>query len=349
MLIKAIPACLRRLVTLALLMAAGGVQAAMPAGSSRSDSYNRQTDDLWLTPQDTAATRPERKIPGFWHRSPHEAAPDRQLTHARGLERAGKLRAAARACDALVRYWGDAPEAVTAQRGKARLLEKRRKYAKAFEEYSYLLHYYADRFPASDALEHMFAIANHYRGKGSEERALKMFKQIAELAPQWQRTPAALLQAGLLQVDANDLVEATATFERITTDHAGSDEARDAAAQAAMCRYRLARRYPDDDAINLRAMSSLTVALRDYPEHPERARLQSAFDELQASRTERHYRAAAFYDSPRHPPSAAIAAYGEFLRRFPNAPQADKARQRLDELAAVEGGKSTDPQGEPTP
>jgi outer membrane protein assembly factor BamD (BamD/ComL family) len=217
----------------------------------------------------------------------------------------------------------------------ARLLERRRKHARAFDEYLYLLHYYADRLPVEGVLQHMFAIANHYRGKGSDDRARVMFEQLARLAPQWSRTPAAWLQVGLLQQDAGDTIEAAATFERLAGDYPGSAEAAEAAAQAAFCRVRLARRYGNDEAVGTRALAALTAALRDHPDHPARARLQQDLDELLARRTARQFAVAAFYDSPRHPPAAAVAAYGEFLRRFPDASQAAQARQRIAALSAA--------------
>jgi TolA-binding protein len=316
----------------ALLLLPPALTAATPG--RYGETMPAAPESFQVAPTDPGA-RPARKTAGFWHRRPAATAAAAQLARAAAAERAGELRSATGAYDALVRQWPESAEAAAAQLGVARLLERRRKYARAFDEYLYLLHYYADRLPVEGALQRMFAIANHYRGKGSDGRARVMFEQVARLAPQWSRTPAAWLQVGLLQQEAGDTIEAAATFERLVGDYPGSAEAGEAATQAAFCRVRLARRYANDEAIGARALAALSAALRDHPDHPAHARLQQEFDDLLTRRMEQQFATSAFYDSPRHPPSAAIAAYTEFLRRFPDAPQAAQARGRLAALTAA--------------
>lgn len=340
-----------RLLALLLPAVAAAVPPGHVPGPGRAGPYPAVGDVLLGEPP--SAGRPERKAEGFWRRGPQADTAAGQFALARQLEARGAWRQATRAFDALVRRWPNAPEAAAAQMKVAEMLEKRRKYADAFDEYLYLLHHYPGQFPTEEVLGRMFAIANHYRGRGSDSRAMEMFRQIARLAPGWSRAPAALLQVGLLQREARDLDLAAATFERIVGEYPGSEEARDAAAQAAECRYLLARRYPHDEAVALRAISALTVALRTFPDHPERRRLEAQLEEMRTRHAERHYRAAAFYDSPRHPRSAAVAAYREFLRRFPDAPQAAAARKRLDALREETAGEPPDnrpgDQGDQTP
>ncbi len=280
------------------------------------------------------AERPERKRPSFWRRRASHDSPADQMQAARRAEERQDWRRAARLYEALVRTWSDAPEAVKAQERLARTFEKRRKYAKAFDEYLYLLHYYGDKIATMEPLSRMFAIANHYRGKNSRDRARRMFSTIAELAPQWSRTPEALIWVARLHREQKNLPEAALAYDRVVQEHANSAQAPVAAAEAAFCRYRLALRYANDESMALSALSSFAVAMgRQQP--PElREKLRQAYDDLLERRAERHYRAAAFYDSRRYPAHAAITAYRDFLRRFPETSQAEIVRKRLHKLTS---------------
>lgn len=309
------------------------------SGSEMSDAWNRD-DPARVTDRD----RPERKEPSFWHR-PNAASATLQLLRARRIEAAGSKRSATRAYDALVHTWHDAPEAPEAQQGVARLLEARGKYDDAFDAYQYLLCYFADSVPADQMLARQFAIANHYRAEGGITRARRMFAIIARTAPQWPRARVALLQAGLLEEEDDDSESAAATFERVLGSYPGSDEARDAAYLAARCRYHLAQRFRRDETATSRGLSAAAMALRDYPDHPEAAALQTMLAEMRLQYTALRFEAAAFYDNARHPPSAALAAYRDFLRRCPApSPQADTARRRI---AALEPPPDTSTQPAP--
>ena len=288
-----------------------------------------------LEPLETASPI-ERKTTGLLFRRPDAASPAEQSALAQRLEAAQNPRRAARAYDALVCRWPYAPEAAPAQQRLAELLEARRDYRKAFDEYRYLLHYYPEQVAPDTILQRLFAIANHYRGEGRERVALTMFRQIADLAPQWRQTPQALLQAGLLQAEDKEWDAALVTFEHLTANHPGTAEAEAAAAQAAQALYRLARRYPHDEAVQTRALAAFAATLRDYPGHADREALQEEMADLLARRYNHHFNTARFYDSPRFKPETAVAAYEEFLRRFPSAPQADAVRQRLSELTGTD-------------
>jgi len=290
------------------------------------------TDEAAYLEPLASVTAIERKTTGWIFGRPSAGTPAAQMELARRLDAEQSLRHAARAYDALVRRWPHAPEAAPAQQRLAELQDARGKLQKAFAEFRYLLHFYPGQAAPKEILDRLLAIANHYKDEGRENVALQMFLQIAELAPQWSKTPQALLQAGLLQAADRKWDEAVATFERISANHPGSPEAEAAAGEAAHALYRIARRFERDEAVQNRALASLSATLRDYPKHTGREKLQEELDDLTARRYNAHYEAARFYDSPRFKPETAVTAYEEFLRRFPAAPQAEEVRQRLDEL-----------------
>ncbi len=318
---------------LAALAASCAVCLAAGAATPLSRPAPGETpDDVVRLEPLAAGTAIERKTTGWIFGRPSADRPAEQQALAQRMEAAENPGHAARAYDALVRRWPYAPEAAPAQQRLAELTDARGKFQKAFAEFRYLLHFYPEQAAPETILKRLFAIANHYRGEGRERIALPMFLQIAELAPQWQGTPQALLLAGLLQAADRKWNEAIETFERITANHPGTAEAEAAAGQAAHALYRLARRYPEDEAVQTRALASFAATLRDYPGHADRGSLQDEMADLTARRYNHHFDAARFYDSPRFKTETAVAAYEEFLRRFPSAPQADDVRRRLGEL-----------------
>jgi outer membrane protein assembly factor BamD (BamD/ComL family) len=301
--------------------------------SARNSAWHPEAEELLLEPL-PSGEKLVRKTPGWFRKAQADTAAE-QWELVRRIEQSRHWRDAARACDALVRRWPYAPEAAWAQQRLAELNEQRGRYKRAFADYRYLLYFYADQVSLAEILPRLYAIANHYRAKGSEPHALRMFRQLADLAPRWPQTPDALLQAGLLQVKDKDWYDAIGTFDRITANYPGTPEAETAAAQAAFVLHRLSLRFPEDDGIHLRALAALAATLRDYPEHTEREALARKSAELTTRRQARFFAMARFYDTPRFKPETAAAAYRDFVRRFPNAPQAEEARQRLTRLSGA--------------
>jgi outer membrane protein assembly factor BamD len=320
-------------VVLLLLLGAHAASAGPSSSASQHGGMYQPTEDLTLqplTPSDTV----ERKTTGWLFNKPREKTAAKQLVLARRLEQDDHLGGAVDAFDDLVRCWPYAPEASGAQLRMAELNEKRGKYKRAFEDYRYLIHFYPEQVALAEILPRMFAIANEARARGKDERALLMFQQIADVAPQWSGTPRTLLQAGLLQMQEKDWYGAVDTFERLAANWPGTAEAETASAQAAHVLYRLSQRYAEDEAVQLRARAALAATLRDYPGHVDASLLQEEMAELDTRRYNRHYSMAVFYDNARFTTETAIAAYGDFVRRFPDAPQAEAARRRIEVLTA---------------
>ena len=218
-----------------------------------------------------SVTAIERKTTG-WIRTAERATPAAQWNRKRSDEEQS-LRHAARAYDALVRRWPHAPEAAPAQQRLAELQDARGKLQKAFAEFRYLLHFYPGQAAPKEILDRLLAIANHYKDEGRENVALQMFLQIAELAPQWSKTPQALLQADCCRRQTGS-GRGRRNLQRISANHPGSPEAEAAAERRAHALYRIARRFERDEAVQNRALASLSATLRDYPKHTGREKLQ---------------------------------------------------------------------------
>jgi tetratricopeptide (TPR) repeat protein len=317
---------------LAALLAAGWGRGQVSPMRSPSPRLAEPGSADPLAEDVAAMDRPERKQPSFWHR-PSATNAAAQLARGRAFEQRGALRDATSAYLALVHAWHNATEAPDAQWGAARTFEARRRYVRAFEEYRYLLAFFGERVPSGEVLARQMAIANHLREGHSRDRARGMYEEIARAAPHWSGTPEALLRAGALYEDDGENEQAALVYERLLSQAGQSPEAAAAAFRAAACRYRLARRYERDEAACARALSALSLALRDYPDRPERDTAAQQLTELKNVRAQRQFEAAAFYERVRRDPQAAAAAYREFLRRFPDSAQAEAARDRLAALS----------------
>lgn len=288
-------------------------------------------DDVFLSP--VGIVPPERKTAGVLFHRASDKSPQQLLKEATVVEWTGDWRGAIDVYERLVRSYPYLIEAAEAQLRIGRLQEMRGKYKDAFEEYRYLLYYYPENTPADAILKQMFAIASHYEGKGDSAIAMKYFRMITEIAPKWKYTANALLHLGLMQAAKKEYLDAVGTFDAVMTGYPGTDSAVKASVGLADVLSRLAEKFPEDDASQLKAISSAQTALMLVGEESdERERISARRDELVARRFDRHYQMAAFYDSPRYPIETKIAAYKDFVRRFPQAPQVKMAQDRLAEL-----------------
>lgn len=282
----------------------------------------------------------ERKTPSFFCR-PSERTPAAQWQRVRRLEEEGHLRKALKAANALVRKWHHAPEAAQAQWAVARLQESRGNLMTAFDEYQYLIDHFAGLFPFLEVLTRQYQIANHLLKPPKTFLGLTLtsltevrlrFEQIAHNAPNWERAPDALLKAASCHELDGDPFAAADAFARLQTRYPMASVALTAANEEIRIRRVLAAKYPMDEALTRRAVAAIDSTLRAYSSRVNRDELVTWRRELYEAAMMRAYERAAFYDGRRPQPRAALIAYGEFLRTYPDAPQAETVRQRIDEL-----------------
>ena len=296
--------------------------------------------------------QPERKEPSFWH-SPACATPAAQLALASAKEKAGRIRGAITANRSLVHRWHDATEAAIAQQNLARLLETAGRYEDAFLEYQYLIAYFPGRFPFLDVLDRQYRIANLLRANRSTflgiqldslDGVRKMYERILVNGPRWDQAPAIALLIGAVREAEDEIPEALAAYEQTQNLYPGSDAARDASYRAAVCRYRFARKHPRDAQSCVQALAALGSFLRDYRADPRQVELTAYRAELERQDADAAYAQAVFYDRSRNDRAAAILAYRDFLRRYPDAATSAAAKARLTQL---EKPSTTAPKGTP--
>lgn len=328
-------ALLAALAAFAVAFAPPAVAAPRDAARLR-DTTAHQPGDLDDDLLSDAQKEPDRKSTGFFfhHRDKRPAAV--QFEEAGKAYLAGNLKRACRAYDRLVRSCPYSPEAPRAQYNLGAILERRRKYTAAFDEYRYLLVFYPESEKTGVVLDHMFAIANWQLGRGKREAAAKSFAAIAAAAPGWHRTPEALFRLGEAHFAMREWYEAADAFDSVASDYPSSDYALPAMERHAAALYALSLKYREDEAIQTRAITVATAAATALPQDdPMRPELVAHLEDLVDRRDARAFAIARFYDGPRHKPEAAVAAYEEFLRQYPRSPRAVEARRRLDTLKAA--------------
>ena len=297
---------------------------------ARERNEIRNSGDVDLEPLEK---KPKRKETGFFFHHRSKVPPNEQLAAAIALEDAGQRSSACKAYDRLVRSFPFSAAASQAQLRLGRLLEKRGKYKQAYEEYLYMLYFYPESAPADSLLRQMYAIAHYYKTKGKESRSLDYFERLTQIAPQWTYTPEVLLQVGAAHFKNKDYYDAAEAFDTVSSNHPGTPAALDALAQHALVLYALSLKYPRDEAILIRAIAITTAALRDCPRDiPERPILAANLENLRLRRSERYFDIAVFYDRSTYTPETRIAAYRDYLRRFPKGPHAEQAQTRLSAL-----------------
>ena len=281
-----------------------------------------------------------QKEKSFWY-SVSEPTAAAQLAHAVKLESEGRNRSARKAYEALIREWPAVPQAATAQLNLAHLYETTGKYEKSFDEYQYLLTFFAGNCPYNEVLDRQFRIANFLlhnnrsmfgwllSGTGPiRER----FEQIVRDAPRSALAPEAMLIIGSLRVSEGEREEAIKVYDGILNRFPNTPQATSSAFLAAQCRYDLAVKHNYNEPRCREAIAFFKAVLARIPNHPQKWQMTQWLNELTALLIEQNYQQAVFYDTRQRNPEAAKAAYRRFLSEFSDSKYAPQVRGRLEKL-----------------
>lgn len=289
-----------------------------------------------------AEKRVERKRPSFFHR-PTMASAEKEMEYADKLRAAGRTGKAMKHYLAIVHTWHDASLAPAAQFLYANLLEESGKYETAFEEYQYLIDFFTGSVPHEQIVESQFRIANEVMGarhgrflflKGftMPERALPLFKQVAQNAPTGKRAAEALFNAGLIQEQQKEYADAILEYEAVESRYPDHDLAEKAGFRRVHCLYLLAKASPRDEATCSNAVAGLTAYLSRHARGSDEAAARENLTEMKEHLAGLYYERAAFYDRIARNPRAAVVAYEDFASRFPWSQKAEGVRKRIGEM-----------------
>lgn len=332
---------MRKVIVSAAVMAAAvaAAQYHRPVGTLQQGYATDQFEGFEAFGVDDSI---QQKTPSLWF-GVRADSPAGQLAYARGELAQGHLRRARKGFEALVREWPATTEAAEAQLDLARLYEQRKKYARAFDEYQYLLTFYTGVCPYDEVLGRQFKIANFllHDNKGlfgwalsGTDAARKRFEQVVRNAPGSPLAPQAMLIVGGIRTSEKETDEAIQVYDGLLNRYPETEQATDAAYLSAKCRYERAARHTYNEAHCRDAISFLRAVTARMPRHPKAKEMRGWLDELSRQLEEQSYANAVFYDSRQRNPSAAAAAYRNFLTEFRDSKYAERARARLAELEA---------------
>lgn len=282
---------------------------------------------------------PQKKT-SFWF-SLSEKTPEKQLEYARKREADGHFNSARKAYEALVRKWPTSPCAAEAQLNLAHLLESHNKFEKAFDEYQYLLTYYAGHCPFNEILDRQFRIANALLHNNRSmfgwilsgmDPIRERFETIVRSAPRSANTPEILLIIGSIRVSQNELEEAVAVYDGLLNRFPAAPQAQSAAFLAAQCRHSLAVKHSYNESRCRESIAFFKAVLARTPNHPQKEQMTAWLNELTALLLEQNYQQAVFYDTRQRNAEAAKAAYRRFLTEFADSKYGPAVRNRLTEL-----------------
>ena len=287
-------------------------------------------------------SRPDKKEPSLFRR-PEKASPAEQLRYARSLDAADKHKPARRQYRALVHQWHDSPQAVQAQQRYAELLLADSEHEKAFEEFQYLVEYFAGEFPLETILEEQFRIANYVRtqrrgrflflpGPVSPKRSLPLYEQIVRNGPNWVRAPEAQFYVGVIYEGDKDYELAIAAYETLALRYSLSEFVASARYRSGYCLYEISRRNPRDETRCYKALTALLRFEHDYPQDPNAPDAAAYADDLKERLSRFYFDKADFYDRIANRPRSAIIAYNDFVRNFPTSEKRDWVDQRIATL-----------------
>lgn len=293
-----------------------------------------------VTPPAPSEKKPRRGT--TWLIRPEKSSAAAQIAYAYQLYKSGRIRASASAYQALVYAWPDSPEAPAAQLAYAQIMEHRRKYFEAFDEYQYLIDNYPGKFNYAEALDRQFQIANYlitaekrflyvFKFK-SPERALPLLEQLLKNAPSGERAAEIQFKIGLIHEQNEEFDEAIAAYELLQDRHPTGDWAALASFHEGQCLFRLFEDRPNDENACNAARAALTQFKTTYPGNPNIPLARTYLDTLNTRLATLAFERARFYDKVARRPQAAIIAYQDFLATHPESALASTASARLEQL-----------------
>jgi len=288
-------------------------------------------------------TRVAQKEKSFWY-SVREKTPAAQLEYCVKLEALGRDKAARKAYEALIREWPTAPQAAEAQLALANLFERLQKFEKAFDEYQYLLTYFAGHCPYNEVLDRQFRVANYLLHNNHSmfgwllsgtDTIRERFEQIVRNAPRSAIAPEVMLIIGSIRVSQGERQEAISVYDGILNRFPTTPQAVSAAFLTAQCRYELAVKHSYNEPRCREAIAFSKAVLARLPKHPQKEQMTVWLNELTGLLIEQNYQQAVFYDTKQRNVEAAKAAYRRFLTEFADSKYAQQVRGRLTELEKV--------------
>lgn len=285
--------------------------------------------------------RPERREKSWFLSVKRDTAAE-QYKMAEELESLGEYKDAAKAFDALVREWPASPEAPRAQLRYATLLaSKLDEYEDAFDQLEYLLDFYPKDCPYLEIVEKEYQLVNlmlktrkSFLGFSflSNRLVRQHYESIVRRAPGASYVPEAMLRIADLREQDSHYEEAVKVYASLASKFPQSDAARVAAYLEAKARMWLCRRLAYNIPRCKDTMGYLKLTQKRLPDLDQIDELKTWEEELTVYLAEDAFKRAQFYDARQRTRHAAIAAWEQYLRDYPNSAHEQDVRARIAQL-----------------
>lgn len=276
----------------------------------------------------------------FWYNPKYDTA-EEQLRYADDLYREGEIEKAAQAYNDLVHEWHASAEALRAQLMCAQIQDELGNLRSAYEEYLYLMAYFSGRFELEPVLKSLLRLADAMvyedqqaaLGRYSNERLRANYENIIHYAPRWDEVPKMLLNIANLYAMEGNYSSTLTICDRIVVQWPNYEGMEAVVEVYCSACYKLAQQWKNDTSQLLKVERLLGGAMKYAPDHPRMETYQQWAQDIYEMRRNRSYEKALFYDNPAaYPVEATILAYEQFLEDFPDAKEANQAKQRLEVL-----------------
>ncbi len=276
----------------------------------------------------------------FWHNPKMDSARD-QLIYAAQLEREGEIEDAVEAYNDLVHEWHATEEALRAQLAIARLESAAGNARAAYDADIYLLAHFSGRFELEPILKDAVAQADLLTTREARKtlrihsgKALREnYERIIQFAPRWKRVPDLLLKIAKLYLEDEAYDSTITVCDRIAVDWPDYENRDDLVYTYCYACRQQANVWANDIGRLQQLERLIAGACSFYPTHGRIGLFKSWEREIYLMRRSRSYAQTSFYDNPEaYSIEAAILSYENFLRDFPDAPQANTVRARIDAL-----------------
>jgi outer membrane assembly lipoprotein YfiO len=273
--------------------------------------------------------------------------PEKQLAYAKEFFDSKEYDEAASEFRKLIKHYPRAREAAEAQFYLGRILEEQGRLFDAYKAYQMVIDKYpfSDRFPEIIAKE--FAVGNRLlEGEqdksgflggvlGSSYDPVEVFQTIIKNSPYGEYAAPSQYKIALYLQEKRLYQEARDEFEKVINDYPDSEWAKAAQYQLAITDAKRSRGAAYDQKVTQIAIEQFKEFVKDNPDAELSDNAQAKINELREKEAENNFITAAYYERRKQYQAARIY-YDGIVQEFPDTQWAQKAQERLREIAAKE-------------
>ena len=270
------------------------------------------------------------------------ATPSEHWAYASALREQGKLRAARKQFDVLLKRWPESPEAAAAKQAVGDIYFEQGKDKEAFEAYEELIQsYYTGLKNYDSVLENQYAIAQRemtrkrmkvlFGGYTAPERAIPYLESILRNAPQWERAPEMQFEIGEAYRRNGEYEMAVASYTTVEYRYPDSPFAEQAAFQKIQSLKHLVAHTPYSVDLREDAQLAVDVFSANYPDSGHASEVASFAADLVDRAAQKDFEIGEFYERVPDPikKESARIYYEKVIKEHADSKYAEAAIERL--------------------